>query len=361
MMGSNARPYSANDPWRKGFDMIGSAATRDLGFELLIKLSRGAMSRYLRDLEGPLDDHEDIVSCVAIRLWESRETREYPTLPSFLAFVKRATKNELIDRRRSAYTKQTTSLEVSEEASSDDSVEFMRRLGSRAEDHALLQVADNLWLGKKASNYQLRMLAATLIFRDKKRLLVVMEALKKLNRAPQDIDPVWLLKWVTDKSILRRLSYSVMHYRPEDVFKAVVDSDHKYSNEDILLLWKRFVRFEPKGRLMKSIPEDQHAKVKGILEAHEAKLPFSPSFESMISNVRRHDDQIDVFSEEGLWKRLLFQYSVYNLPRDDMHQWFEKPASLGKFSLGKNQIHGWISNGRLRIELEKACESGEWQ
>lgn len=360
MFDSQGSRWSDQELWKKGFDLIAHPSTRDKGFEQLIKLSRAAMSRYLRSKNGPCDDHHDIISNVADRIWESRNRREYPSLPAFFAFLKTAVRNELTDQRKSAHSRRTTSIESSGDPSDGHSTEFMQRLENLSEHHALLEVANNLWLGRKTPNFKYQMLAAKLLLWDRKRLSFVKTAVEELGCQQKAVDNASLISWVTEETILKRLSYAVIHHKPEKLVNTVTKDCNLASNEEVLLLWNRFFHLKPKKVLINEYPDNQREWAQSILDHYEARLPFGPCFEVVIDSVKRCGASVAVFARDELWKRTMFQYSLYKMPQEDMVTWFQHPTSLAQFNLGDGQIHGWIANKRLNKELREALESGEW-
>ena len=346
-------------PVSEGLRLIDDPKTRQEGFDLLIGQARPVLTRYLRGLEGPRNDHDDIISAVVLRILQIGNDHKFVTTASWNAFLKVSVDNERKDRRKSAHNRYVDGSELPEDIESNISQEFIASLERHDEHCSYLRIADNLWLGKIPSEFKTRMIAATLVFWDRRRLSVVVEALKHLPGPPAEVNPSWLLDWVTDEAVLRRLAFSKMYFEPEQLFRSVVAGNTLDPNYEGVLLWKRFVQFVPKHRILDSVPEDQKEEAQTILDQYETKLPFAPSFERVWQNVKRYNEDITAFSGAGLWKRLTYQYSLHRMTYDDMAQWLGKPAGAANFNLNRMKVHSWIANGVLTNELRNAISHEE--
>lgn len=294
---------------------------------------------------------------VLLRTWNRRQSLSFSSDTAWLAYLRLGTDNELQSQRSSAFAKRTQELPT-DDLTYGSSQHFMEQLAMELESQELALLADRTWLGPRVKDFDLRLLVATVIFSDGKRLGHGLELLRRLE-CPHTFGSVQqFLAFLCEPTVVRTLIYQSLHFRPPQLYTEL-------SSEGLdpvglaPYLRCRFGYYEPLRIVSKRIPPERKSEFETTIALWQSRLPFEPLANRLVKRLRKAACEPKYFEKDPLWKRLVFQYHLYATAHEDILAWLGPAAVQCGAKLDKVKLNGWISGRRLEDELVRARQSGE--
>ncbi len=295
-----------------------------------------------------------------MRMWNLRNNpAKFPTLGHWIGYAYCIARNACTDMRKSAESRHASGAEYSDETLESHARNVAEEFEGAALYADLMNLADDLWLGEKPADYRYRMLAANLVLHRQVRLQRVYEYLKQFEHAKFSEDPVTFMNWIKDPTIVRRLTYLVTHHSREELLRTMEERVAPTCDDEKAWMYQRYGLFHSIKKIVDNVDSCRQAAAEEFLGRCEESLPFRDAVERIYRSIKSIDDQTQVLCEPGLWKRLIFQYSQYELPLNDMVEWFGPPCQTVGFKFDQTKAHGWVYNKRLLKELREAYRNGE--
>lgn len=358
------------DEWDKAFCCFARHETESEGFESLTELTRPILLIYLGFRDRLSEDHEDIVGTLFAKVWEHRRRISFSARAHWLSYVKTSADRLLIDTRSSAASRRTSSIDFLEDIPDNTDGHFGRALERSILSTKISEEADILWLGAKSADYDVRLLAATLLFMDGKELHVIMKAFSKLKVGPNQTNPIEFLTWISDITVLRSLTAKeliisfedllpfLLKCQPGDVSSVLHQMRLESRDSEVTVLFLRFGNFLTKYRINQKMSDVlTEEEVTQILEKYELRLPHVTNMRRLWGAFDSCDSRENALAKSGLWKRVVFHYSVlYDLRNVDFIEWISPAADISGFRIDSMKMHAWVSSGRLLGEFRRHLE-----
>lgn len=327
--------------------------------------------KYLTPLVPLEQEREDVISIVIGKLYSRRSEFQVRGVGPWWAYVATTARRVVYDRA----PQRDPDVELSDELPDCD----LDAIGNIAElSHfrsQLHRAADELWLGVPEDLFEgdrrRRLLAAQFFYlhgSSWEEVTAVLGAGAKLPRATLD-------GWLQDPSVLLDLAYNYLYVGTDDLLSIIFRPEKPlsrseleaavsgfesakgtppegwYWNEVKVAVWRY-----RNGLLNEKIRQiDRHLTegfIESTLEKCRARLPFERRVRDLQQAFAQKRVPIDLLETSGLWRRLVFQYSVSNdLPQRQILERTERPAAMAGFTLTAGVISAWLSNGRLLQQL----------
>ncbi|HLO97843.1 MAG TPA: hypothetical protein VK171_04535 [Fimbriimonas sp.] len=292
-----------------------------------------------------------------MRAWTRRDSLNFSSHAAWFAYLRQATDNELRTQRTSARANRTEEL-PSEESATAPSQSFLDQLTLELESQELHQLADRTWLGTQSTDFKNRLLVATVVFADGKRLGYGMHLLKVLNPNYEFKNVQHFIGYVCDPTVVRTLLYQSLHFKPPALFHHIAENE-QVKPELAPFLRCRFGYYEPLRLITERVPPEDRSEFDSVLKVWESKLPFESTAARLSHRLGKAGCDPTIYNKDSLWKRLVFQYHLYSAAHEDILDWLGPAATKCGARLDRIKLHGWISVRRLEKELRKVSGAGE--
>lgn len=314
-----------------------------------------------------IEDAEDIAQDVFLKLWARRKDFEPRGLFAWLKFVLTIARHSVIDKGRGAEIE----LDWPEDYDPQDGdAGIIEIIAEALERHQINGAANELWLGVEwGTEERLKVISIQLYLQDYSVDKVKNIIRPKLPAIDHDFD-----LWLADEDLLRAACFFVLYrgnmplagylldpespMRPNEV-EAVLREVQKGSSAKsknwtadeahVLLLRFLYGMLDEKVAQVKS--DLSPAIVGQIIGRGLELLPFEKRCRRLRSALNRLQ-QTNRLHDPGLWRRLAFQYRVADfLPHKQILERTVPAAEVAGQKLSAAQLNGWLSNGRLYVQL----------
>jgi len=340
-------------------------------YALLYEDGWQSIRNHLRKKRCPDSDIEDITQAVFAIIYERRRSLTFTYLGQWYAYLQRAASNRYHDLPRPHQTLRGVD-------PIDERGEIVKKVEARLAREALLRHADNVWLGEEpALDADAKLLAAQYFYTDGLAASEVIPLISPRCKGKKPRSEEELLGWLSELSVLRRLAFASLYYSNESLTAILLGQPSATTEELNALLyspserlingWRRqevdVIRWRYRhGLPLAHIPMD----VRGRLSSEEitaltarcqAEFPFVRMMTLLWTRLEGHPLRPEVLTKNLLWKRLVFQYHVYDeLPQDDIRDRVSSPADVAGYRL--RHVNAWVAS-RLRDELKSRLTEEE--
>jgi DNA-directed RNA polymerase specialized sigma24 family protein len=325
--------------------------------------------RYLASLVPLEQEREDIILAVLEKLYMRRSDFQVKGVGAWWSYV-------AITARRCVYDRspQTKDSELVDQLPDRD-LEVIGNFAELSHFRSLLyRAADETWLGiprnLEERERRRRLFAAQLLYLNDSSWRDISTLLGGVESNPRSL----LDSWFLDISVILDLAYNHLYIdndtlictilRPEKPLTrreldGILSSESTSSSplgdwtwtEIKIAVWRY-----RNGLLTEKIQQiDRHLTlhvIESALEKCRSRLPFERRVRELQSALAKRRVPIDLLATPGLWKRLVFQYSlVHELPQRQILERIEKAAGIAGFNLTAGMLSAWLSNGRLLEQL----------
>ena len=344
----------------------GDAATAGAAFRVISEHVDRFLRRYLAERVPNEQDRQDAIQVILERLWTNRTKIEARGIGQWWTYVARSARWYVYDQSGSP-----EEIELEQEIPIED-LTLIELLGN---DRSLLyRAADELWLGVEPAIDNM----------ERKRRLLAAQFHYLHGRAWEEIaDIVGLGKpitrdkfdtWLSDGTVLNELSYTSLH-RPNDELAAYVLRPEKPLTSAELAEWSACAERKevtpPEGctwdevkvailKYRNGLPESKIAQMTGLskesvevaVEKFRNRIPLPGIAKKLVRSFETRHAPVAPLKSPGIWKRLVFQYHVFNeLPQRQISEFLSPAASVVGYSLTTGMLNVWLSNGRLFAQL----------
>ncbi|MCE9557564.1 MAG: hypothetical protein K8R88_01295 [Armatimonadetes bacterium] len=335
-------------------------------FEALWEKTSRVLNAYLRARKFELHTRQDLIQDAFQRIWALRSQIEFKGLPSWFQYCKRTVDHLVIDRARS----HGGTLDGQEflETTPDESPGFEDALARTLELDSIAQVADDLWLGTRPAQHEIKLLAGVLILIDGRRASSVLRLLARESKElPRDVIAILSADRTLNEVLYRgiylkpnELAARVLGIKPDRLPAVVEAISANQSFEEAGVLWtpdelrivlRKCCDYDPTSAIRKMNFTKPRVNIDDVIVRISQSLPF------MKVVVQIHDAGLalgiptEPWKESGVWRRLAFQYTMDGLSHLDFQDWFTRPAATVGFEIKPLTLHAWISNKRLAGQL----------
>ena len=92
--------------------------------------------------------------------------------------------------------------------------------------------------------------------------------------------------------------------------------------------------------------------VEVAVEKFRNRIPLPGIAKKLVRSFETRHAPVAPLKSPGIWKRLVFQYHVFNeLPQRQISEFLSPAASVVGYSLTTGMLNVWLSNGRLFAQL----------
>ena len=344
----------------------GDKETAERAFDRLSDRIDRFLHRYLRSLVPNEPDREDIIATVKEKLVSKREGFQLKGVGAWWAYVATIARRCVYDR-----SPQTQNVELVDQLP-DQEIDAIGRFAEISHLRSVLyRAADELWLGVPRklpeAERRRRVLAAQLFYQHGSSWQEITEILSGagvLSRSTLD-------GWLTDKSVLLDLAYSTLYVDNDALTGLLLRPDNPLNAKELdAILSPRGATLDGwtidelrvvvwryrNGLLDEKIQQLDRRLTEQFIEAVFVKcrprFPFERRVKDLQKSLEKRRVSIDLLANAGLWKRLVFQYSiVHELPHRQILERIEKPAETAGYSVTAGMLAAWLSNGRLLEQL----------
>lgn len=351
--------------WDKAILLFADPATRDQGFEKLVELTRPTLSHYFRLKNLSKQESEDLFQNATLRLFEKKDTIKVTCKESWHALFKKVLSNLNSDHWNSAYTRNNVQMNEAAEAQATSDTDESQNFYDTASNQSYGHAANALWLGGIGVEDDPRLLAAKLLFWDRKDLSIVVELLRELRCKEAEYEPSLIIEWISEERILKHLAFKKLGVCPNTLFQLVLGCNKDQiaqffedSRSETEALMFRYCNLLPESsvvsRMKGILSEDE---VKAILQKYEKRVPFERRMTWLWHSVQKCDSGARALGVDGVWKRLAVHYDSHKMPHKDFLAWVAPAAQIPGYQMKPKTHHGWICNGRLYDELRNYITS----
>lgn len=243
----------------------------------------------------------------------------------------------------------------------------------------ILHTTNYLWLGldrdKPLSLHRRQQLAALLYYRDGWDQEEILRTLQRIGAGALALDD--LDSWFQNPGVLRCLAYTLLYYSIDRLTASLLGVEESKLNalaneantmppmqeafggftwlEALIILWRYRHRETPDqilNQVSEKVGEDYpREKLEELLAILEARYPFKNQMVALRACLRRRQvtDSGEIFDgqENGLWKRLVFEYRyVDGLTHKQIQQCTNPAAQQVSFEVSEGILISWLSNIR---------------
>lgn len=355
--------------WQRALNEFANSQTCQAGFAQLVLLTRPTLAIYLKLRGLNEEESEDIIQTTFLKTFEHRERIEFKSPAEWKAYTRLVATRLVIDRYGSPVSRETSMPQQDLDSSARLQVDYEDSLMEGKNRENILQAATDLWLGERLPSQDQRLLAAKMLFWDRKDLATVMHAMRALGCKEAEYEPTKFFRWITDDSILRRLAFLKMAINPEIMLGLILECkpseipEHFRTNRaETMVLMMRFCNYMSVNEVAQFMSGQLTVdEVQEILDRYESKIPFYSRMERLWQSMVRCSNRSEALGGTGLWKRTVFHYISNRMRHEDFVEWLGPSAELTGQSINKITLRGWMSNRRLHDELRKYLrEGGGW-
>lgn len=338
------------------------AAVAQVAFDRLWKAICPGLRRKLKG-KGLTDDRcEDLLQGTATRLWEARPRLDLPSYGAWWRLACRVATNLNIDEARKDLW---TPIDPDEDIPDEDVPYLDLFLAFEGDASRLYALADRVWLGDAEPRATL---AVQLFLLDGLPAEEVAQMLGLESLEPLD-------RWLEQAAVLRRAAFGQL-YKSNDELAAfllgigptALDAAEKavasgrtpadgWSADDAYLLLRRTRNGLLTDQMLRfgRVSEDR-AQLESKLMAWVERYPFRRVASHLLGALRRIG-QGERLRDDGLWRRLVFQYHAKDeLPYLQILDRTLPAADVAGFYLTAPMLNGWIGLGRLWAQLARSAE-----
>jgi DNA-directed RNA polymerase specialized sigma24 family protein len=325
--------------------------------------------RYLAALVPSQQEREDVILAVLEKLYLRRSEFQLKGVGAWWSYV-------AITARRCVYDRspQTNNVELTDEIPDRD-LEVIGNFAQLSHFRSqLYRAADELWLGLPRdlaeSERRRRLLAAQLFYLQDyswQEIAGILGGTDVITRKTLD-------EWFLDRTVILDLAFNALYIdndalictmlRPErpltrrELDEIVSESETLSSSPPNGWTWdetKIAVWRYRNGLLSEKIQQiGRHTPEvieKALAKCH-ARLPFERRARDLHGVLAKSRVPADLLATPGLWKRLVFQYSIaHELPQRQILERIGDAARVAGFQLTEGMLSAWLSNGRLLEQL----------
>lgn len=339
-------------------------AARQSAERLWIVGNRAIVGRLRR---AGIEDAEEIAQEVFLRIWARRKDFHPQGLYAWLRFVLTIAKHTVIDKGRS---KDIEVFWPEDYDPSDREADIVETIAAALETKTIGAAANELWLGVKWDrDVKLKVIAIQAYLREDP-----VPRIKRLLRPYLPTIETEFNDWLADASLVRAACYLSLYRGNMPLTGYLLDPDNPLNSSEVESVLKSVQRGSARSsknwtaeeahvlllRFLFGMLDEKVAQVKSDLEPEVVHqiisrglnlLPFEARcrrLRSALSNL----DQTECLHDTGLWRRLAFQYRVSDfLPHKQILERTVPAAEVAGQKISAAQLNGWLSNGRLYIQL----------
>lgn len=339
-------------------------------FSQLSERIYGFLHRYLATLVPREVDRQDVTALVLQKLYAKRSEFQVQSVGQWWAYVATTGKRCAWDHAGKHHD-----IALEDDLPESD-LNAIGRVAEMSQFRTMLyRAADEFWLGVPKvlpeSERRTRLLAAQLFFLNDAPYNEVCQIVGR----PKPLQREVLDEWLSDRSVLMDLAFNYL-YVDNDVLICSLFGPKSPLTLKELDVWSRNAEKEsgepPEGwtweevkvaiwryrngllteKIQQSCPQLTAQTIQAALDKCAARLPFERRARELQSALKRKHVAFDPLSATGLWRRLVFQYSIaHELPHKQILERTESAAAVAGFGLTAAMLNGWLSNGRLVTQL----------
>ena len=327
--------------------------------------------RYLSSLVPSEQEREDIILAVLEKLYLKRSDFQVKGVGAWWSYVAVTARRCVYDRSPHAQ-----SVEIPNELPARD----LEVIGNVAElSHfrsVLYRCADELWLGVarsiEESERRKRLFAAQMFYLHGSSWQEIAAILEPIS---DSISRSTLDEWFLAPSVILDLAYHQLYVDNDSLVCTILRPEKPLTRRELDEIVQRAdsSSFTPpegwtwqeakiavwryrNGLLTEKIQQmDRHLTIPVIESALgrcRTRLPFERRARDLQQALAKRKVPIDLLAKSGLWKRLVFQYSIANeLPQRQILERIEGAARVSGFDVTAGKLGAWLSNGRLLEQL----------
>jgi hypothetical protein len=365
-------------------DLIGMSADTEEGlacFDRVIEGSRAFLSRYIKKKRLPIEDANDIEQQVVLKVLKKRLELRFDSSAKWYSYLKSAADSCVAEHWGTKGDLQPID-DSGMGQIPDEDLPTVQAILDAIEEQKLLLLADELWLGADLSftdsQRDIRLLAAQLFFLHG---LTWQEVLRLLNQGAGEsaLSRSQLDDWCSCWSIQRQAAYRSLHMdgdklallllgvpwfdlgqlqalqRNAESVEPAGAPPATWTWTEVQVVLLRYRHNLDTGRIVSRCNgRVTSSEISSICDRCAALLPFVSIVKTMHTALRRSGSDPAVPFEEGLWRRLAFQYRyVDNLQVKDIQERVEAAAQVVERALNFGVLNMWLSGGRLLRQLGK--------
>jgi hypothetical protein len=184
-------------------------------------------------------------------------------------------------------------------------------------------------------------------------------------------------EWLTDEKVLRHMAFRVLYWDSQSLAMHVLQPERKMSCPEFEVLARQAARDSaahcPKGwnadeaivviwRVRHGMMTEQILRLercrfdRNALEAIYARCLERYPFVQLATRLKfsLRGMRLDhVLSDTGLWRRIVFQYDLDDLPQKQILERTAPAATVAGVNLSAATLNGWLSMGRLWSQVSK--------
>jgi len=327
--------------------------------------------RYLSQLVPLEQEREDIILAVLEKLYQKRSDFRVKGVGAWWSYVAVTARRCVYDRSPHAQN-----VEIPEDLPDRD-LEVIGNVAELSHFRSILyRSADELWLGIprkiEEGDRRKRLLAAQMFYLDDSSWQEIADILAPIS---DSINRSTLDEWFLESSVILDLAYhqlyidsdslACMILRPEKpLTRRELEEIVRHADSSSFTAPEGWTWQETKvalwryrnGLLTEKIQQmDRHLTIpviEGALGRCRSRLPFERRARDLQQALAKRKVPIDLLAKSGLWKRLVFQYSIGNeLPQRQILERIEGAARVSGFEITAGKLSAWLSNGRLLEQL----------
>lgn len=334
-----------------------------LDFAQLAEQTRPILQGYLVSRGVSAEDARDYIQSAYTKIWEHRDQLRFASTPEWFSYAKRVADRLLIDSHRKLKGVALVTL-PDEQVTAGANDNFIEAINTAIETRTITTAADSLWLGEPPNGQAIRLVLAKMLWIDNTPTGDVLVVARKLHNAPNTTET--LHEMVRHPAVIRSLAFEILAPEPSvlaarlcgcstERIRQVIASPApiaELSIAEVQIILSKAYWFEHNAATVAKASELlSEEKILAAIDRIGTRLPFIEEVCNLIDRIGDHDVLQTAFSTPGLWKRVVFHYSICGMPHGDIHKWIGPVASSVGFKLEPMTIHAWVSNRRLIKEL----------
>lgn len=312
-------------------------------------------------------DREDVIQAALTKIWTKRTQFKPTSVGAWFQFAARTSYRTAIDAKRVDQGVVVPEDGLDEVKCDEPFIETMALLASsrrglyRVADEALLKLDPSIPVGERPR----RLLAAQLLYLHEStpaEIIKLLGGAKPISRPELD-------GWLMDPGTVRSFAYQSLYRSNDDLLSHVFglpaeECARLARQEGAPPGWSPVETQIAVLRLRNGLTTEKICRMvpgatKELVEATAAKCRAKFPFEAIAKDLQwKLRDRVDLLSDRSVWKRLVFQYHAQDeLPQLQILERVQPSAALFGVALTPQVLNGWLSIGRLFIQLEKYVRS----
>jgi DNA-directed RNA polymerase specialized sigma24 family protein len=304
----------------------------------LCRVLKGCLS----DLHLCSDDIDDVIEETVLALWDRRCHLSFENLAYFWGYARRVARNN-------AFRRSSVIILDTEDDIPDGEFDLIDIFVLNSLDRQLIyEAADSLWLQDSSPRqvWERKLLAAQFLLLNQLSVEDVVAILGPYST----ITAADIRAWLDELSTHLRLCYDELYWQNKRLAKHLMKKTEHWPESRRAVVMLRYGNGLPDDKILQMHPALSPQDLNEFKAECASLLPFVKVAPGLANACRPKEP----LSEQGLWKRLAFQYAVCDeLPHKHILERAGIPAEEVGVKLTAAMLNAWLSNGRIYSELGK--------